>query len=261
MKRTLLGSAAAGLALATLAACAAPTASGEASPMGASRTATSSDAGALSCATPHAGCACEPEGQLVACGEVRGTTSAGVADCHYGYRRCESGVWSACAQLQDLTPTQGAAVVARVVPFRADARRRGVLGDPCDPTARASRRRRSPMRVCSWAPATAAPARPASPCSPRPGSTSTRGSPRPVPRADGARRRPRDDDPQPGRRLLPLQLDERDAGVVRHARGADAGGDELGRGGHPEHGVRPRGASRTTRRGRTPRSRAPTPST
>ncbi|HEY5242711.1 MAG TPA: hypothetical protein VIJ22_14625 [Polyangiaceae bacterium] len=109
----------------------------DASPSGNGSGSGSGSGGGGSCATPNAGCACEPEGQLVQCGEVAGTTAAGKPDCEFGYRRCESGVWSKCEQLQNLTGqnAQGGVHVlggAPPVVLTTDA---GCDdgGDPCDP--------------------------------------------------------------------------------------------------------------------------------
>ena len=86
----------------------------------------------VSCATPQTGCSCGAEGRLAPCGEVHGTTATGRPNCEFGYRRCESGVWSACAQLQDLTGQSAVNELHTLSPplTFADA---GCAGDPCDP--------------------------------------------------------------------------------------------------------------------------------
>ncbi len=89
--------------------------------------------GAARCATPQEGCACLQPGQLIQCGEVKGTTAAGVVDCHYGYRRCESGLWSSCSQLQDLTPPTGSGDVHALSPSLVLPDDAGCPGDSCDP--------------------------------------------------------------------------------------------------------------------------------
>jgi hypothetical protein len=89
-------------------------------------------ASAPACASPQTGCSCSDEGQLVACGEVHGTTAAGQANCQYGYRRCVSGSWSACEQLQDLTPSGSSDLHTQGFPTEV-ASDAGCSGDPCDP--------------------------------------------------------------------------------------------------------------------------------
>lgn len=85
-----------------------------------------------SCGTPQTGCSCSTEGQLTPCGEVHGTTASGNPNCEYGYRRCESGAWSACAQLQGLTGQSATTELHTLSPplNLADA---GCAGNPCDP--------------------------------------------------------------------------------------------------------------------------------
>ncbi len=88
---------------------------------------------AVSCSTPQTGCSCGAEGQLAPCGEVHGTTAAGRPNCEFGYRRCESGAWSACAQLQDVTGKSATTELHTLSPplnLAADA---GCAGNPCDP--------------------------------------------------------------------------------------------------------------------------------
>ena len=93
-----------------------------------------SSSGGGSCDTPNTGCSCEPDGQLVMCGEVSGTTAAGKPDCQFGYRRCETGVWSKCEQLQDLTGQSASGTIHPLgdppLNLATDA---GCPGDPCDP--------------------------------------------------------------------------------------------------------------------------------
>jgi hypothetical protein len=55
------------------------------------------------CATPNTGCSCAEEGKLIQCGEVSGMTAYGQVNCEFGYRRCGSGTWSSCGQLQQVT--------------------------------------------------------------------------------------------------------------------------------------------------------------
>src|SRR6188768_2090120 len=47
------------------------------------------------CATPNVGCACEDEGQLVACGVTQEKTNEYVV-CQHGSRACIDGSWGAC---------------------------------------------------------------------------------------------------------------------------------------------------------------------
>lgn len=119
--------------LALLTACGSPTpgdADGRAT--GAPPTSAGGNAAAPSCATPQTGCVCSTEGELVPCGEVHGTTAAGTPDCEYGYRRCESGGWSACAQLQNLTTSSAIGTLHTLSPTLTFATDAG-CGTPCDP--------------------------------------------------------------------------------------------------------------------------------
>jgi hypothetical protein len=114
-----------------LTACASPSPVDTASNAATNPVAWASSGSTPSCSTPQTGCPCGDDGALVACGEVHGTTAAGTPNCEYGYRRCESGAWSACAQLQNITPlTIQGLNVSPPVEVSGDA---GCSGDPCDP--------------------------------------------------------------------------------------------------------------------------------
>jgi hypothetical protein len=93
---------------------------------------TDASLGGGSCTTPNTGCSCTTEGQLIQCGEVSGTTASGQPDCQYGYRRCESGAWSACEQLQNLTG-QSEGNFRPLGQPSIDTSDAGCPGDPCDP--------------------------------------------------------------------------------------------------------------------------------
>jgi hypothetical protein len=96
----------------------------------------SGSGGNVSCATPNTGCACSSEGELVMCGEVHGTTAAGTPNCEFGYRRCQSGQWSACEQLQNLTGQNAAGglqLQGGLTPPLLLTNDAGCPGDPCDP--------------------------------------------------------------------------------------------------------------------------------
>ncbi len=84
----------------------------------------------LSCDTPNTGCACSGD-TLIQCGEVSGKTADGTPMCSMGYRRCESGKWSTCSALADLTPKpqqeQAHLQALTQVPSSQCA------GNPCDP--------------------------------------------------------------------------------------------------------------------------------
>jgi hypothetical protein len=85
----------------------------------------------VSCATPNTGCACTDEGILIQCGQVTSTNSDGTHTCSMGNRKCESGKWSTCSALVDLTPSplSGASNSQTLTLTPSGA----CVNNPCDP--------------------------------------------------------------------------------------------------------------------------------